>query len=97
LQQFSREISQGKWETRGIPSLINSEIHLNSIYSILKDEIIPKLKLEEFYQIDREEVLKCFENKIGGFLKFFSDKYYLRDGKSFAQQTRRTSGKNTNF
>jgi len=74
LQQFSREISQGKWETRGIPSLINSEIHLNSIYSILKDEIIPKLKLEEFYQIDREEVLKCFENKIGGFLKFYLNK-----------------------
>uniref|UniRef100_A0A915PA76 Glycogen debranching enzyme glucanotransferase domain-containing protein n=1 Tax=Meloidogyne floridensis TaxID=298350 RepID=A0A915PA76_9BILA len=56
LQQFSREISQGKWEMKGIPALINSEIHLNSIYSILKEEIIPKLKLEEFYQIDREEV-----------------------------------------
>ncbi|CAK5018372.1 unnamed protein product [Meloidogyne enterolobii] len=65
LQQFSREISQGKWEMKGIPPLINSEIHLNSIYSVLKEEIIPKLKLEEFFQIDREETLKCFENKIG--------------------------------
>ncbi|CAK5035876.1 unnamed protein product [Meloidogyne enterolobii] len=71
LQQFSREISQGKWENRGIPALINSEIHLNSIYSILKDEIIPKLKLEEFYQIDREEALKCFETKIEGYFLIF--------------------------
>jgi len=52
---------------KGIPSLITSEIHLNSIYSVLKEEIIPKLKLEEFYQIDREEVLKCFVTRLEGF------------------------------
>ncbi|KAL7074694.1 hypothetical protein ACQ4LE_006062 [Meloidogyne hapla] len=76
LQQFSKEISQGKWEIHGIPSLINSEIHLNSVFNVLKEEIFPKLKLEEFYQINRELILKNFEKEIKD---FYSNKTLLKN------------------
>ncbi|GMR35805.1 hypothetical protein PMAYCL1PPCAC_06000, partial [Pristionchus mayeri] len=60
LHHFGREIGEGKWSDRGIPSCIDREEHIGAISSALRHSLIPSLSLHEFYQIDVERSVQEF-------------------------------------
>lgn len=64
LQQFSREISEGEWESKGLPALIDTDNHLNALRCILEDEIFPNIRLQEFFQIDVDKLVLEFSDKL---------------------------------
>uniref|UniRef100_A0A914BV47 Glycogen debranching enzyme n=1 Tax=Acrobeloides nanus TaxID=290746 RepID=A0A914BV47_9BILA len=61
LQHFSKEISEGKWESQGIPALINSAEHLKSLKTILTNKIYPSIRMHEFFQANVGNLIKEFE------------------------------------
>ncbi|KAK6735058.1 hypothetical protein RB195_018326 [Necator americanus] len=58
---FGKEVSEGKWESRGVPAVVDNVHHINAIEYLLRTEILPKMRLHEFFQINVEENVKKFE------------------------------------
>lgn len=52
LVRFSSEIERGEWVQAGIPSKITTEAHLNAIGRVLHENVMSKLRLWEFYQVE---------------------------------------------
>ena len=51
LARFSTEIERGEWVEAGIPSEITNEAHLDAIGRVLNENLMPQLRLWEFYQV----------------------------------------------
>ncbi|RCN31732.1 putative glycogen debranching enzyme [Ancylostoma caninum] len=58
---FGKEVSEGKWTHRGVPQVVDSIHHTNAIEYLLRTEILPKMRLHEFFQINIDESVKKFE------------------------------------
>ncbi|XP_038048621.1 glycogen debranching enzyme-like [Patiria miniata] len=61
LWHFTLEVIDGKWTKHGVPSIIKSEEHIENIRSVLVDKVLPKYKLEEYYQLDVAATLDKFK------------------------------------
>uniref|UniRef100_A0A0M3HKT5 HDGE_amylase domain-containing protein n=1 Tax=Ascaris lumbricoides TaxID=6252 RepID=A0A0M3HKT5_ASCLU len=57
---FSHEIAAGKWTDRGLPPIIENESHIAALRTILTEEIVPRARLSEFFQIDVEKTVQQF-------------------------------------
>ncbi|XP_021957483.1 glycogen debranching enzyme isoform X2 [Folsomia candida] len=64
LSELSRDISQEKYAERGLPSKINSEDHLNVIRALLKDELLPNLKIQEVFLVNVDELVDNFSKLV---------------------------------
>lgn len=64
LYYFTIDVGSGALTGDGIPSIISSEEDLQAIESFLVKNLIPKLKIWEFYQVDIEECVKAFESEV---------------------------------
>ena len=58
LFHFSKDISEGKYESKGLPATISTGDHLGALQHILRTEILPKLKLHEFFQLNVDETIE---------------------------------------
>lgn len=59
---FGLEVSRRKWASRGVPDVVNTVHHTNAIEYILRTEVLPKVRLHEFFQVKIEENVKKFED-----------------------------------
>ncbi|VDM59544.1 unnamed protein product [Angiostrongylus costaricensis] len=59
---FGVEVSRNKWASRGVPEVVNSVHHTNTIEYILRTEVLPKVRLHEFFQVNIEENVGKFED-----------------------------------
>ncbi|XP_063282212.1 glycogen debranching enzyme [Pelobates fuscus] len=60
LWHLTCDVAQGKYAARGLPALIETEQQLNSVRGIIWEDIFPKLKLWEFYQINVAKAVEQF-------------------------------------
>ncbi|XP_040216109.1 glycogen debranching enzyme isoform X1 [Rana temporaria] len=60
LWHLTCKVAAGKYAARGLPALIQNDQQLNSIRGIIWEEIYPKLKLWEFYQINVAKAVEQF-------------------------------------
>uniref|UniRef100_A0A8L8K969 Amylo-alpha-1,6-glucosidase n=1 Tax=Heligmosomoides polygyrus TaxID=6339 RepID=A0A8L8K969_HELPZ len=58
---FGKEVGEGKWASRGVPNVVDSVHHTNAIEYILRTEVLPKINLHEFFQVDIEQLVQKFE------------------------------------
>uniref|UniRef100_A0A1I7U7N9 Glycogen debranching enzyme n=1 Tax=Caenorhabditis tropicalis TaxID=1561998 RepID=A0A1I7U7N9_9PELO len=59
--EFGKQVGEGIWEHRGIPSVVENIHHVNAIEYLLRAEILPKAELHEFYQVDLKAMTSLFE------------------------------------
>uniref|UniRef100_A0A158PC84 Glycogen debrancher n=1 Tax=Angiostrongylus cantonensis TaxID=6313 RepID=A0A158PC84_ANGCA len=59
---FGVEVGRNKWASRGVPDVVNSVHHTNTIEYILRTEVLPKVRLHEFFQVNIEENVGKFED-----------------------------------
>ncbi|KAM4640780.1 glycogen debranching enzyme isoform 2-T4 [Discoglossus pictus] len=52
LWHLTCDVAQGKYAQRGLPALIETDQQLNNIRGIMWEDVFPKLKLWEFYQVN---------------------------------------------
>uniref|UniRef100_UPI00398F3654 glycogen debranching enzyme-like n=1 Tax=Pristiophorus japonicus TaxID=55135 RepID=UPI00398F3654 len=57
LWHLTCDVAKGKYQNRGLPALIENESHLNAIRTIMWEEIYPKLRLWEFYQVNVNKIV----------------------------------------
>ncbi|KAM4722100.1 glycogen debranching enzyme [Rhinophrynus dorsalis] len=60
LWHLTCDVVEGKYEAKGLPALIQTDQQLNSIRSIMSEDIFPKLKLWEFFQINVDKAVEQF-------------------------------------
>ncbi len=92
INQFSREIAQGKWEGVGIRSKIASDGDIHSICSRFMDTILPRARLSEYFCVDVDAIVSEFRSTVyrlnggnhpkpeGKHLKVIQDPEYRRLG-----------------
>ncbi|CAD5115909.1 DgyrCDS4843 [Dimorphilus gyrociliatus] len=85
LWKFGLEVGQGLWEMRQIPKVPTAYQHIQIIERVIRDEIFPKYKLEEFYLMNIENVVSEFEKaareqrqSTEGEIRLVFDKEYRR-------------------
>lgn len=59
---LSEDIEDGRWESRGVTSTVNTSKQLDDIRAIFINEYLPLVNLEEFYMINVEQVIEDFEH-----------------------------------
>ncbi|XP_061181595.1 glycogen debranching enzyme-like isoform X2 [Saccostrea echinata] len=64
LLHFSIDVGEGKYESKGIPAIVDSAAHLEAIHRVLHEEVFPNYKLHEFYTMNLEAVLKEFKKAV---------------------------------
>ncbi|XP_072918859.1 glycogen debranching enzyme [Hemitrygon akajei] len=64
LWHFSVDVSKGKYKNKGLPAVIQNGDHLNCIRQIMWEEIYPKLRLWEFYQVNVKKVVADFRKAL---------------------------------
>nr|XP_055058383.1 glycogen debranching enzyme isoform X1 [Misgurnus anguillicaudatus]XP_055058385.1 glycogen debranching enzyme isoform X1 [Misgurnus anguillicaudatus]XP_055058386.1 glycogen debranching enzyme isoform X1 [Misgurnus anguillicaudatus] len=95
LWHFSCEIADGKYKDRGLPALIQNHEHLHHLRGILWQDVYPKIKLWEFFQVKVEPAVEQFryllqdgakpersENDEKPQLKIIQDPQYKRFGNT---------------
>ncbi|XP_041417474.1 glycogen debranching enzyme isoform X2 [Xenopus laevis] len=60
LWHLTCDVAEGKYAAKGLPALIETDQQLNSIRGIMREEIYPRIKLWEFYQVDVDKAVKQF-------------------------------------
>ncbi|WKX94508.1 hypothetical protein Q1695_011636 [Nippostrongylus brasiliensis] len=60
---FGKEVGEGKWALRGVPEIVDTVHHTNAIEYILRTEVLPKINLHEFFQVDIDAHVKKFEEQ----------------------------------
>ncbi|XP_043941550.1 glycogen debranching enzyme isoform X2 [Protopterus annectens] len=60
LWHLTCDVENGVYEAKGLPALITGDAHKNVIKKILLDDIYPKLKLWEFFQLDVDKAVQQF-------------------------------------
>ncbi|KMQ85599.1 glycogen debranching enzyme, partial [Lasius niger] len=62
LFELTIEVAAGKWEFKGIPTIVDTEDHLNAIRHALHTYFLPLVKIYELYIVDINEVIMEFLN-----------------------------------
>jgi glycogen debranching enzyme len=65
LFHLSRDISEGKFADRGLPDVIDNDGHLGALAHILRSDILPSLRLHEFFQIGADNVIEELRHSLG--------------------------------
>ncbi|XP_051552871.1 glycogen debranching enzyme-like isoform X1 [Myxocyprinus asiaticus] len=60
LWHVTCDLADGKYADKGLPALIQNDKHLNAIRGILWQDVYPKIKLWEFFQVKVESVVEQF-------------------------------------
>ncbi|EMP33184.1 Glycogen debranching enzyme [Chelonia mydas] len=61
LWHLSCSVAEGKYRDKGLPPSIENDHHLNSIRKIIWEDIYPKIKLWEFFQVDVNKAVQQFK------------------------------------
>ncbi|KAM5256191.1 glycogen debranching enzyme isoform 3-T3 [Ctenodactylus gundi] len=61
LWHFSCDVADGKYREKGIPALIENDQHMNCIRKTIWEDIYPKIKLWEFFQVDISRTVEQFK------------------------------------
>ncbi|XP_007422039.1 glycogen debranching enzyme isoform X1 [Python bivittatus] len=61
LWHFTCKVAGDKYSDKGMPPLIENDEHLNCIRKIIWEDIFPKIKLWEFFQVDVNKVVQQFK------------------------------------
>lgn len=64
LRYVSKDIENGKYESVGIKSNEFTYSNLEKVIEMIKKDLVPKVKFEEFYTIDVEHILKEIQESI---------------------------------
>ncbi|XP_029473325.1 glycogen debranching enzyme [Rhinatrema bivittatum] len=62
LWHLTCDVASGKYKERGLPPLIENEQQLNCIRGVMWEDVYPKIKLWEFYQVDVSKAVSQFRN-----------------------------------
>ncbi|XP_052470780.1 glycogen debranching enzyme isoform X1 [Carassius gibelio] len=62
LWHITCAIADGKYEDRGLPALIQNHEHLHAIRGVLWQDVFPKIKLWEFFQVKVEPMVEQFRD-----------------------------------
>lgn len=62
LFELTVQVAAGEWEFRGIPTVVETEEHLNSIRHALHTHFLPLAKIYEMYTLDVNEIVAEFLN-----------------------------------
>uniref|UniRef100_A0A673IJQ7 Glycogen debranching enzyme n=2 Tax=Sinocyclocheilus rhinocerous TaxID=307959 RepID=A0A673IJQ7_9TELE len=62
LWHITCAIADGKYEDRGLPALIQNHEHLHAIRGVLWQDVFPKIKLWEFFQVKVEPTVEQFRD-----------------------------------
>ncbi|XP_024943750.1 glycogen debranching enzyme [Cephus cinctus] len=62
LFELTVQVAAGEWEFKGIPTVVETEEHLNSIRHALHSHFLPLIKLHELYVTDINEIIAEFLN-----------------------------------
>uniref|UniRef100_A0A8C9WDA4 Glycogen debranching enzyme n=1 Tax=Scleropages formosus TaxID=113540 RepID=A0A8C9WDA4_SCLFO len=85
------DLAEDKYVDRGLPALIQSDRHLNAIRSVLWQDVFPRIKLWEFFQVDVEKAVAQFRTLLqsvdksklkGKQLRIIQDPNYRRYGNT---------------
>lgn len=68
-------MAESKWDTRGIPVAFCESVHVESLRAALAQEVLPKLHLHEFFQVNVEQILDDFKKHCSANEKGFEDKH----------------------
>ncbi|KAG9351106.1 hypothetical protein JZ751_024996 [Albula glossodonta] len=79
IWHFTCNAADGKYKERGLPDLIQNDQHLNTIRGILWQDVYPKIKLWEFFQVNVEAIVHQFKNLLESGTKAVKGK---KEGKS---------------
>ncbi|XP_053549692.1 glycogen debranching enzyme isoform X1 [Bombina bombina] len=60
LWHLTCNVADGKYAQRGLPSIIQTDQQLSNIRGIMWEDIFPKLKLWEFYQVEVDKAVDKF-------------------------------------
>ncbi|XP_019631265.1 PREDICTED: glycogen debranching enzyme-like isoform X1 [Branchiostoma belcheri] len=61
LSHFGRQVEEGQWEGQGVPANITNDGHIRAMERILLEQVLPELKLWEFYCADVEDLVQQFK------------------------------------
>uniref|UniRef100_A0A915PP57 Glycogen debranching enzyme n=1 Tax=Setaria digitata TaxID=48799 RepID=A0A915PP57_9BILA len=64
LYHFGLNIMNGKYKDRNLDEEINTDEHLRILLDILRNEILPQLRVHEFFQVDIDNLTAEFENYV---------------------------------
>ncbi|XP_078050064.1 glycogen debranching enzyme [Augochlora pura] len=62
LFELTVQVAAGEWEFKGIPTVVETEEHLNSIRHALHTYFLPLVKIQELYIVDINETIAEFLN-----------------------------------
>ncbi|XP_070513892.1 glycogen debranching enzyme isoform X3 [Cardiocondyla obscurior] len=60
LFELTTQVASGEWEFKGIPTVVDSEDHLNAIRHALHTHFLPLVKIHEMYVVDVNEIVTEF-------------------------------------
>ncbi|PAV72197.1 hypothetical protein WR25_00028 isoform A [Diploscapter pachys] len=61
---FGKEVAAGKWEHRGISPVVENVHQTNAIEYIMRTEVLPKIRLHEFFQTTAETAVSKFTQMV---------------------------------
>ncbi|XP_025994344.2 glycogen debranching enzyme isoform X2 [Solenopsis invicta] len=62
LFELTTQVASGAWEFKGIPTVVDTEDHLNAIRHALNTHFLPLVKIHEMYIVDINEIVTEFLN-----------------------------------
>lgn len=66
LKLFSDDVAESKWAKHGVPVDFCESVHVEALCAVLAQEVLPELRLHEFFQIDVEKVVSEFKKHCPG-------------------------------
>uniref|UniRef100_A0A8B9GX02 Glycogen debranching enzyme n=1 Tax=Astyanax mexicanus TaxID=7994 RepID=A0A8B9GX02_ASTMX len=78
LWHVTCDIADGKYADRGVPALLQNEHHMNSIRGIFWQDVYPKTKLWEFFQVKVEPLVEKFRTLLQNDNRFTDGKKQLK-------------------
>ncbi|XP_012280901.1 glycogen debranching enzyme [Orussus abietinus] len=64
LFELTIQVASGEWEFKGIPTVVETEDHLNAIRHALHTHFLPLIKIHELYILDINETVAEFLNLV---------------------------------
>ncbi|XP_028588602.2 glycogen debranching enzyme isoform X2 [Podarcis muralis] len=61
LWHLTCKVAGGKCSDKGVPPLLENEHHLNNVRKVIWEDIFPKLRLWEFFQVDVNKAVQQFK------------------------------------
>ncbi|XP_032801915.2 glycogen debranching enzyme [Petromyzon marinus] len=80
LWHLSVEVAAGAWTRKGLPPSITTDAHLHAIREVIYEDVYPRIKLWEFFQVDYTTALEAFGKKIS------ADKGMKADGEHSVEE-----------